>query len=113
MPTARGSKTEFRVACHRQPRLRIWPRPAHSSQIREMVICPYLRKFRLCREFLRTSRPQKAKWTMIRFTLVISCLALTACGAEKEKAPTGQVVARIAGAEITAAELRLETPSLP
>jgi EpsD family peptidyl-prolyl cis-trans isomerase len=50
---------------------------------------------------------------MIRFTLVISCLALTACGAEKEKAPTGQVVARIAGAEITAAELRLETPSLP
>lgn len=50
---------------------------------------------------------------MIRFTLVISCLALAACSAEKEKAPTGQVVARVAGGEITAAELRLETPSLP
>lgn len=50
---------------------------------------------------------------MRKFTLVIGCVTLAACGAEKETAPTGQVVARVAGEEITSAELRLETPALP
>lgn len=43
----------------------------------------------------------------------MACMALASCGSGNEAPPTGQVVARAAGSEITATELNLEMPPLP